>query len=363
MTVNVSHSTHVIMDVNGYFSDTLQNTANQFEVRSAGGVAIYGENTAAGYGVWGNSANGYGLVGGGGAGGVWATTSGTGSGVYGQNTSTPQTGRAAGVLGVGEGGGVGANATAHVVGVRGESRSGSGVLGMAEVGAAGNVVGVEGRVVDGAGNQVAGGVLGWSSGATGIGMASFGSAYVYGPLTVTGNFSSANKWFVEPHPYDPGKEIRYVSLEGPHAEVYFRGTAQVARGVSRIEIPQDFRFVADAATYSTLVTPLGGMATVAVLSEGPDGVVVQASRDVKVHYVVYAERAAVKNPNPIVENVDFRPIGDFDVFRSMPEPYRRLLIQNGTLHPDGTVNRETASRLGWEMPERAGEPISRAPSE
>lgn len=32
----------------------------------------------------------------------------------------------------------------------------------------------------------------------------------------------------------------------------------------------------------------------------------------------------------------------------MPESYRRLLVQNGTLNPDGTLNRDTARRLGWD---------------
>jgi hypothetical protein len=93
---------------------------------------------------------------------------------------------------------------------------------------------------------------------------------------------------------------------------------------------------------------MGAMATVAVMSQGEEGIVVQASRDVKVAYVVYAERKAVKNPDPIAENEHFLPERDHDVFKSMPESYRRLLMQNGTLNPDGTVNMETARRLGWD---------------
>jgi hypothetical protein len=177
---------------------------------------------------------------------------------------------------------------------------------------------------------------------------------------VDGNFSSANKWFIEPHPYDASKEIRYVSLEGPHAEVYFRGTAQVSQGVTRIPIPQDFRFVADPHTYSTLVTPVGGMASVGVVSDGEEGIVIQASRNLRIHYVVYAERRAIKNPDPITENLHFRPERDQDVFAHVPDSYRRLLIQNGTLNPDGTVNMETARRLGWDKEwEKRGAPEPR----
>ena len=76
----------------------------------------------------------------------------------------------------------------------------------------------------------------------------------------------------------------------------------------------------------------------------------------KVHYVVYAEREAMMNPHPIIENVDFRPNPDGDP-SGYPDSYRRLMIQNGTLNPDGTVTMETARRLGWDKEwEKRGRP-------
>ena len=392
-------ATHLIIDINGYFTDQYNPGVSFHAVSSNAAPAILAENTSAGtnavavqavitsasagdfatavygrtngngYGVHGSSANGYGVLAGGGAGGVYATTDGAGSGVYGQNigTGSPTYGvyglsspgnccGGAGVLGVGPGGRIASNA-GLTVGVRGESVGGYGVWGLTTpaAGAQFDRSGVAGTVRGpNPGDDLASGYLGLSVQVSGLnyGVFSHGNAAVQGALTVTGNFSSANKWFVEPHPYDPSKEIRYVSLEGPHAEVYFRGTAQVSRGVTRIDVPQDFRFVADPQTYSAVVTPLGAMATVAVLLQTPDGIVVQASRDVKVNYVVYAERAAVKNPNPITENVHFQPMGGLDAFSGMPESYKRLLVQNGTLNSDGTVNRETAQRLGWQIPEK-----------
>jgi hypothetical protein len=203
------------------------------------------------------------------------------------------------------------------------------------------------------------GILGYLTPAGSYGVVSFGDAHIDGTFTAT-----ANKGFVQPHPFDASKEIRYISLEGPHTEVYFRGTAQVSQGVTRIAVPQHFRFVADAATYSTLVTPVGDMATVAVLSEGPDGIVVRASRDVKVHYVVYAEREAVRNPDPIIENVHFRPDPNRNPLAHLPDTFRRLMIQNGTLNPDGSVNMETARRLGWDKEwEKRGKPFVQPPSD
>jgi hypothetical protein len=217
------------------------------------------------------------------------------------------------------------------IGVVGESRTpGDGVFG------------VIGRVRDSGGTVLQSGILGWNQMSALYGVYSVGNAHVQGA------FSATTKNFVQPHPHDASKEIRYASLEGPQTEVYFRGTAQVSQGVTRISIPAHFRFVADAATYSTLVTPVGAMATVAVLSEGPEGIVLQASRNVKVHYVVYAEREAVRNPDPITENIHFRPISGIDFQAHLPDSFRQLMIQNGTLNPDGTINPETAKRLGWD---------------
>jgi hypothetical protein len=286
----------------------------------AGANGVYGQHTGSGIGVFGRA------------------TTGNGKGVYGETASSEF--NTAGVFGAA---GLIPGVVTVPAGVRGESTVGPGVLGIVpegsgQAGVSGGllgtgITGLLGRDVAGVGNY---------------GVYSLGDAKVAGDLDVTGNVLSPTMSFVEPHPHDASKEIRYVSLEGPHADVYFRGTAQVSRGVTRIAIPQDFRFVADPGTYSTLVTPMGAMATVAVMSQGEEGIVVQASRDVKVAYVVYAERKAVKNPDPIAENEHFLPERDHDVFKSMPESYRRLLMQNGTLNPDGTVNMETARRLGWD---------------
>jgi hypothetical protein len=290
------------------------------------GLGVWGSHAGAGWGVLGESQTGIGVFG--------KTFGSVGFGVVGQTASTAPGN--AGVIGV-DGSGTTLEISSFVSGVRGESHSNVGVLGITDDG-----IGVQGRVSTGIS-----GYLGFQ-GIPDYGVYSAGPARVTGDLNVQGQFSSANKYFIQPHPYDAAKEIRYVSLEGPHAEVYFRGTAQISRGVTRIDIPQDFLMVADGRTYSAVVTPFGGMATVAVLSQGPDGVILQASRDVKVNYVVYAERSAIKNPEPIVENVDFRPGRDQNALAYVPDSYRRLLIQNGTLNSDGSINMETARRLGWD---------------
>jgi hypothetical protein len=392
--------TNLVIDINGYFTDQYNPGVSFHALSTSAGDAIFAENT---YGVFGGNAvhgkslNGYGVFGesvtnngvaassaAAGNAAVWAVNtssgdnssgvfgwtsatsgntfgvfgrsdSGSGSGVYGQSTAsgygvygltTQGLAQSSGVLGVGRGGRVSPGSGFPTApGVRGEAYSGIGVLGLTvQTGTADEKDGVKGVVVDNFGAALAVGILGTTSGTTNYGVYSSGDAHVQGTFT-----AAANKGFVQPHPFDASKEIRYISLEGPHTEVYFRGTAQISQGVTRIPIPQHFRFVADPQTYSTLVTPLGGMATVAVISEGPEGIVVQASRDVKVHYVVYAEREAVRNPDPIIENVHFRPDPDRDFLAHLPDTFRQLMIQNGTLNSDGTVNMETARRLGWDQ--------------
>jgi hypothetical protein len=368
MTVNVSHSTHIVMDVNGYFSDTLQNTGNYFKLTSAtafpnatlvaentstgagaaaiqgvitstaagsssvavrginnnninnNGVGVWGSHAGAGWGVSGTSQTGFGVVG--------QTFGSLGIGVFGATAST--TFKNAGVWGVT------AETTVSnccsVAGVRGESKNGYGVLGISS-----NGTGVLGSSRDDSDQEVTRGELGGTS---------YGVRSV-GPAHVAGTFTATTKSFVEPHPSDASKEIRYVSLEGPRSEVYFRGTAQVSQGVTRIRVPDEFRLVAARDTYSTLVTPTGSMATVAVISEGEDGIVIEASRNVKVHYVVYAERESFRQSSAIIDNVHFRGESE-DEMRHLPDSYRLRMIRNGTLNPDGTVNMETARRLGWD---------------
>jgi hypothetical protein len=397
LNVNVSGSTHIVMDVNGYFTDQY-NSGNQFRVNAsvAAGGAILGVNSSAvdlsagvrgdsspttgrTFGVWGETASS-GLLGAGVVGvasaasglsvGTWGQTlsatdgaigvfgdaprtTGRTYGVWGQTSSTDSVVGAAGVFGVDADGVTFGHSFAGRAGVRGESRFFSGVKGLTE-----NGIGVRGSVMASDGIPFASGYLGYF-----FDIGSYYGVYSQGNAHVQGTFTASMKSFVQPHPTDPTKEIRYVSLEGPNSEVYFRGTAQIEQGVTRIPVPDYFRMVASPHSYSTLVTPVGGMASVAVLSEGEDGIVVEASRNVRIHYVVYAEREAAPQSSPIVPNVNFRPAPERDLLADQPEGFRTLLIRNGTLNPDGTVNMETARRLGWDKEwEKRGRPTPQ-PSE
>ena len=337
---------HLVIDVNGYFADTLHpanhvliygNFSNQstLYVANASGVngsrAILGDASAAGGVTWGvvghtNSATATAA----GVRGV-ALSSAPGIGTYGVQglTFSPCCG-ASGVFGADGAGALVVAADGLGSGVRGHSSTGIGVRGFS----GGAFYGVEGRKVNGAGAPGSAGRLGVSD-TVGID--------AVGAITATGT-----KSFVEPHPTDPTKEIAYVSLEGPEAGTYFRGRGRVQRGAARIAVPEDFRLVTDAEGLTVQVTPIGRMASFAVLRADLDGIVIEASRDVEFYYVVNGVRRTFRDWSAIRENTSYVPEGPDS---RMPLAYspeqRRSLIANGVFNEDGTVNRATAERLGW----------------
>jgi hypothetical protein len=182
------------------------------------------------------------------------------------------------------------------------------------------------------------------------------SAGYLGHTATTGVYSIGNiqvvagtKQFVEPHPTDPTKEIAYVSLEGPEAGTYFRGKGRFQRGLAVIELPEDFRMVTDTEGLSVQVTPLGDMASVGVVSIDLERIVVKGSRDVAFFYTVNGVRRAYKDHRPIRENTHYVPeTADVRMPLAYSPEERSRLIATGIYNEDGTVNRETATRLGWD---------------
>lgn len=168
---------------------------------------------------------------------------------------------------------------------------------------------------------------------------------------INGLSGTGTKSFIEPHPTDASKTISYVSLEGNEAGTYFRGRGRFNHGVATIDIPEDFRMVTHEDGLSIQVTPIGEMATVAVAYIGLDRIVVRGSRNVEFFYTVNGVRRAYPTWNPIGPNEnDFVPeSADAKVPDFLSEDERSRLIRNGTYNADGSVNMDTARRLGWEV--------------
>src|SRR6476659_9517896 len=408
LTVNVSHSTHVIMDVNGYFSDTLGTVTNQLLLVND----IPGNYTAA-FGNFASSTNSSGVVGTAGPG--LAHPAYSNAGVRGESQATGVLGlsQTRGVLGsLVSGGGETAfgilgfdvniadpSISGLDVGVFGNTNSSAAqaaaVIGYAPAGS-GAIAGVRGvigsqsdfasgvRGQDGGGdvfpvglytqsaglrgeshshygvvgfthigtNATGGGVLGANLSAAGavqsvgvLGSTDSVGLGVGGDMNVSGSKSS-----VKPHPVDASKMIRYISLEGNESGTYFRGRGRFQNGIAVVEVPEDFRIVTDPEGLSIQVTPIGQMATVAVESIGLDRIVIRGSRNVEFFYLVNGIRHAYKSYGPIADSANFFAPGSADdrMPLYLPESLQQRLISNGTYTPDGKVNMETARRLGWD---------------
>jgi hypothetical protein len=107
--------------------------------------------------------------------------------------------------------------------------------------------------------------------------------------------------------------------------------------------------VTDPEGLSVQITPIGGMASVGVMKVDLNEIVVQASRNLEFFYLVQGVRRTHKHLTPIGEGSEYRPArADSTMPSWLTEGQRQLLVQNGTYKPDGTVNMETAERLGWD---------------
>lgn len=103
----------------------------------------------------------------------------------------------------------------------------------------------------------------------------------------------------------------------------------------------------------------------AVVSIGLDRIVVKGSRNVDFFYTVNGVRRTFKNHDPILSGTGFMPSSaETRIPQYLSEGQRQLLIQNGTYNADGSVNMETARRLGWDKEwEKRTPPVTRPPSE
>ena len=286
----------------------------------ATGMGVWGSHVGSGWGVYGETNGGIGVFG-----KTFAATGAT-TGVRGDVVSVSY--GAAGVYG--RAGGVGLTSVYQASGVRGESTD-IGTLGISPF------LGVGGSLVSG-GVEAAWGGLGHATGTN-------WGVYAFGPLEATGA-----KSFADPHPTDPSKVIRYISLEGPEPGTYFRGKGRFERGIARIVVPEDFRLVTDSEGLSVQITPIGAMASFAVMRVDLNEIVVQASRNVEFYYLVNGVRRTHKHlTSPIGEGTEFMPrSADAKMPLALTEGQKRALIQNGTYREDGTVNMETARRNGWD---------------
>jgi hypothetical protein len=315
------------------------------EADSAAGTGVFGwaSDTTGGAnsGVFGESDSpvGTGVFG-------WASdlTGGFCSGVYGEADSP----NGAGVLGWAS------SLTGTTVGVSGQTDSdqGTGVLGWATA-ATGTTSGVRG-----ASNADSGaGVEGYATETAGANYGVYGetaSPAGYGVFSGGDMGATGVKSFIQPHPADPGKEIRFVCLEGDESGTYFRGSGRIVDGRATIAVPEAFALVSEPQSLTVQLTPAGGRAVLWTEGESLATIAVRGDADVRFHYFVNGVRCGFAEFEPIRENRSFVPEVRGEQFGTQyPAELRRILVENGTLTADGTPDEGTAARQGWELRDAA----------
>ena len=194
------------------------------------------------------------------------------------------------------------------------------------------------RLYNSAGVMQTNSVIGFKVGATN-----------YAFYAATGDYGGTGaKYFVEPHPTDAAKVIHYISLEGGEAGTYSRGTAQIEDGFATIQVPSDFRMVTEEDGMTVLLTPVGAQASMYIVSQDLNSIVVRASRDVKFHYMINGVRRGYKSFQPVGDGTEFMPMSPGEkMAEALSAELKHRLIANGTYNEDGTVNMRTAERMGW----------------
>jgi len=205
-------------------------------------------------------------------------------------------------------------------------------------GATWNAVAVYGRA-EAITSNVTIGVRGWSRSSNGYG--------IYSDGDFGGN---SGKYFLQPHPTDPSKQIRFACLEGNESGTYCRGTDTLVNGVCTIELPEDFQLASESEEITVQVTALEGPGMIWVEHRDRERVVVRGNRDISFDWFVNGVRRGFAGLETIQENHAFKPEGmdlHSPAFSNFRPAYRQLLVDNGILNADFTPNLETAARLGW----------------
>ena len=170
-------------------------------------------------------------------------------------------------------------------------------------------------------------------------------------VTVSGNFTvTGAKNFLQPHPSDPTKAIRFTCLEGNESGTYFRGSARLFDGVAEIEVPEVFRLASEREGLTVQLTARGPRADLWVETKDLNTIIVRGAYDVEFDYFVNGVRRGFANLPTIVDNKSIKPqVRDVPFAPEMPADYRQILVGNKILNPDFTPNETTARRMGWKL--------------
>ncbi|MCH8146658.1 MAG: hypothetical protein IH987_01510 [Planctomycetes bacterium] len=200
-----------------------------------------------------------------------------------------------------------------------------------------------------ANSGVTDGVHGCTNSPDGFGVFSFGD---FG--------GTGAKFFIQPHPYDPSKEIRFVCLEGNESGTYFRGSARLINGRAVIDVPEEFRLVSEFDGLTVQATAMGANAGLWVESKDLDRIVVVGNGNVDFDYFVNGVRRGFADIQLTRENHSYVPVVRGVPYANQYRPaHRRIMVENGILNADFTPNEETCARMGWTLREPTSEELAR----
>lgn len=139
---------------------------------------------------------------------------------------------------------------------------------------------------------------------SGTKLSSSGDIFAQGHISAVGNISAhldimceGTKYFIQPHPFDPTKEIGYISLEGPEAGTYVRGSAELINGEAVITLPDHFGMVTSTNGLTVQLTPRGAWLQLYATSVTVAKVTVREAegRNGKFDYLVQGIRLGYEN--------------------------------------------------------------------
>ena len=294
------------------------NSGNGYAVRGfctfIGCHAVHGENSAAGIGVYGRGGiNGEGVRG--------ETSGPAGKAVHGKNTAGyggyfEGKGHFSDNVGIGTtdpgswklkvvGGDYGIRGEGRSYAVQGYSKNGRGLYGyssgsgFAVDGWSNSGRAIYGHSSSGWAGYFTGGKGVYMEGNVGIGTTNpTEKLHVVGNLYVDGDIiKSGSCGFFEDHPFDPTREIVYVSLEGPEAGTYICGTAQLGNGETVIDLPEHFSLVTSDEGLTVQLTPIGEWLELYVVERSAQQIIIREAngKDGEFDYIVQGVRKGYEN--------------------------------------------------------------------
>ncbi len=133
-------------------------------------------------------------------------------------------------------------------------------------------------------------------------------AWLYVSSRGRGTLLAEDKFFREPDPEDPTRDIWYGCIEGPELAIYVRGTARLVNGRARIELPDHFCKLADEQGMTVQLTPLSPESKgLCVVRKGLDGIEVAELLNGRGNYEFDWEVKAVRK-----DHRDFRVYRPWD---------------------------------------------------